>query len=149
MFNKTEHISYSLLLHSNNMDSICIHRSVHWQQFHLNGNLICMQCLMCYDLVSSKWINFRGRAKSCHWYVACLVRRSGHLCVKYKPYHHTFFFFLCQMSKDVNQWAASLISFSVRHEKNSLKISYVKKKKWKKKANVPIEQIRMRQLKSN
>lgn len=76
MFNKTEHnICYSLVS-SHNMDSICIQRSVHWQQFHWNGNLICMQCLMCNDLVSSKWINFRGRAKSCHWYVACLVKTS-------------------------------------------------------------------------
>lgn len=67
--------------------------------------------------------------------VRCMSREDLDVLAIYAwNINHTIilFFFLCQMSKDDNQWAVSLISFSVRHENNSLKISYEKKKNGKK-----------------
>lgn len=93
--------------------------------------LIHMQCSVCNDLVSiffgGEWIHVIG-----YIVLSWCPLHSDHQCVKYKPYH---FFPVCRMSKDINQWGASLISLTFdMNEKNTKKIKLRRNKKspaWK------------------
>lgn len=84
--------------------------------------LIHMQCSVCNDLVSiffgGEWIHVIG-----YIVLSWCPLHSDHQCVKYKPYH---FFPVCRMSKDINQWGASLISLTFdmneKHKKNKIEV---------------------------